>query len=318
LKRPRQHEMETEAENLIRTSFPSAWIIRSVEKDYGIDFEVELVDQNIVSGNRLWIQSKAVERATVGTMTFDSDIRLDYVKFKIDTNLLQYALKCPFPLLLFITDLSSREIYWLPIRDDIDVRLKVETANWQRQTTVTLRIPTTNMVSVDASIDYHDLRWFALEPARMAWFGYIHFLMREYSRKWRLSGYQIGDGYVDDEDHLYGSLVRAGEIINEVLGIETVFGIHGANKAGATARYWVKGGVSPTATMRVLDARDAVDRALGLLHSGSFEWGELAGELGTAAFGLGMLSEVIAFYITQRPRFVLSEWNALDRGTGSP
>lgn len=47
MRRPRPHVMEREAEQLINELLPSAWIVREVARDYGIDFEIELVDQEM-------------------------------------------------------------------------------------------------------------------------------------------------------------------------------------------------------------------------------------------------------------------------------
>ena len=50
---------------------PDEWIVRPIAKDYGVDFEIELVrDQEIVSGNRIWVQLKSVEEAKRVTARF--------------------------------------------------------------------------------------------------------------------------------------------------------------------------------------------------------------------------------------------------------
>jgi hypothetical protein len=52
MKRPRQHVMEDASGRLFQSLLPEEWIVRPIAKDYGVDFEVELVDQKIVSGDR--------------------------------------------------------------------------------------------------------------------------------------------------------------------------------------------------------------------------------------------------------------------------
>ena len=40
------------SETLLGSLLPNAWIVRRIAKDYGVDFEIELVGQEIVSGDR--------------------------------------------------------------------------------------------------------------------------------------------------------------------------------------------------------------------------------------------------------------------------
>jgi uncharacterized protein DUF4365 len=73
MKRPIEHVMEDQAEQLIRQLLPDKWIVRNVPKDYGVDLEIEIVDQDFVTGNRIWIQSKAAK--SLKAQVFDYDIR---------------------------------------------------------------------------------------------------------------------------------------------------------------------------------------------------------------------------------------------------
>ena len=58
MRRPSQHVVEDRAKRLIREILPVEWIVRNLPKDYGVDFEIEMVDANFVTGNRVWVQSK--------------------------------------------------------------------------------------------------------------------------------------------------------------------------------------------------------------------------------------------------------------------
>jgi len=36
--------MEEESEQLLKNLLPSHWLVRKIEKDYGVDYEIEIVD----------------------------------------------------------------------------------------------------------------------------------------------------------------------------------------------------------------------------------------------------------------------------------
>jgi len=156
--------------------------VRPILKDYGIDCEIELVDQESVTGNRIWVQIKSVEEISFQCMphspkaaTRDQILNKNETKFttfSLSTKEVSYALQCAFPLLLFVADLKGGDIYWLPIRDHVMVNLKKR--NWQHQTSVSVRIPALNNLSGERSGNYSGLRWYALEPARMNAFFLLH------------------------------------------------------------------------------------------------------------------------------------------------
>ena len=116
--------MEKQSVQLLEQLIPDEWIARPIHPpDYGVDLEIELVDQTVVTGKRIWVQMKAIERAKFRAISHDAVNGIDCVPFPLSTKEMQYSLECSFPLLLFIADLRSREIYWLPIRDEV-------TTNW--------------------------------------------------------------------------------------------------------------------------------------------------------------------------------------------
>lgn len=240
--------MEDDSEHLLRELLPPAWIVRPILKDYGVDLDVELVDEEAVTGKRLWIQLKTVKKVRLQTQRFyladtfadffinrDRDGRLfldvNYVAFSISTKTLCYALKCPFPLLLFVADLSQREIYWLPLRDDILGTLNKRDPDWEQKRTVTLRIPFWNTLKSSQTKNYPDLRWYALEPARMYAFALLHHYYYEFNANGRLAGYEISGGWIDrdDEELLRRSLILAQWYISTALKLDILFGDEGVD-----------------------------------------------------------------------------------------
>ncbi len=145
MKRPIQHVMEDQSEQLFRSFLPAEWIARPVLKDYGVDQEVELVDQESVSGNRIWIQLKATNGIRFSQVTYhvgemypeiadaDGKITVEYAAFPISTKELHYSLKNAFPLLLFVADLERNDVFWIPIRDEIIGGLSIRNPKWSSQ-----------------------------------------------------------------------------------------------------------------------------------------------------------------------------------------
>ncbi|MBL8240144.1 MAG: DUF4365 domain-containing protein [Bryobacterales bacterium] len=174
MKRPAEHVMEDESRLLLQQLLPSAWIVRAITKDYGIDAEVEIVDNEAVTGERIWIQLKARRRIPRHVWTFtprvpmdpevtpDGTLSVEYVQARLETRLLKYALQCPFPLLLMEADLSTRQFYWLPLRDDILVSLDKRDPLWRTKRTVSLKIPSWNELSLerDSNVSVRRSPWF--------------------------------------------------------------------------------------------------------------------------------------------------------------
>ena len=144
MKRPLTHVMEDTSMGLLKSLIPAEWIIRPILKDYGVDIEIELVDQGIVTGNRIWVQLKSVQSLDRSIMKLDrygKEIEVPCVRFSLSTKELEYSLQCAFPLLLFVADIAAKDIYWLPLRDAIECRLSQRTPKWRLQKTNTLCIP---------------------------------------------------------------------------------------------------------------------------------------------------------------------------------
>jgi Domain of unknown function (DUF4365) len=307
MKRPKQHIMETESEQLLEQLVPSSWIIRSVSKDYGVDKEIELVDQNIVSGKRIWLQLKSVEKINVRKQVYKTDaksqkkdadkIEVDYISFSMDVDTLKYYLSCTFPVLLFLADLENKEIYWLPIQDEIEINLFKRTPNWTEQKSTTLQIPIWNRLTSEKENNYPGLRWYSLEPARMYAFARIHHFYHESQYYCRLSGYSIGDGWIDDgeEKELKSSLVFAKKIIKSSLNYDVLFGLSGID--------FLILSVVP----QFQKALESADFALEMLSNNQYKWNDIAREIGYVFHAVNLLSITISMYQDLRQKYLFSE-----------
>ncbi len=192
--RPIQHVTESESENLLRSLLPTEWIIRKIPIDYGVDCEIEIVDNEVLSGNRIWIQLKGthnpLQQRTITKKWTQEDVIT--ISFPISNKLLEYSLSCPFPLLLFVADLSSDCIYWIPLQEEIRNTLEKRNSNWKGQITNTMRIRLGNRIDFGTRA-YEGLRWYALESSRIYALMQLHVFIDS-----KLYGRQCSFEFADD------------------------------------------------------------------------------------------------------------------------
>ena len=283
MKRPKQHVMEDQSVQLLKQLIPDKWIARPIHPpDYGVDLEIELVDQKVVTGKRIWVQMKAIEQTKFRAVSHGPENGIDCIPFPLSTKQIRYSLECSFPLLLFIADLRSREIYWLPIRDEVTTNLNKRAPNWREQKSNTLlsQVGTVCPASEETTIlDFDGTRW---NPPVMYAFVLLHHLTRELQYSARLSGYRIGDGWIDDgeEEELRTSLGLARQSLSIALGLDILFG---KNLAGEFV----------VAVVNIKRAIHDFDAALSLLKSREYSTHSLEALLRNVSQGVEMLSTII-------------------------
>jgi hypothetical protein len=274
--------------------------VRRVPKDYGVDLEVELVDQEFVSGNRIWCQVKATTNLRRTPLRVSGGRRLLVPTLAVDTRLLLYSLRCPFPLLLFVCDLGNADVFWIPLRDHVDACLQKKKPRWRECHSVSVRLPPWNNLRKENENGFYGLRWYALEPARMIAFARLHAIHHELQYQARLDGYEIGDGCVDSECELSRSVDYAHDALIRAVAIDVLFGTNGIDA------YRVDGG-EHTIGARLKVAIQSLAEVRAKLPSGSYSFHTLSHLLGRGCIGVSLLSTAIAHYDRFRERFVLSD-----------
>lgn len=109
--RSESHMIGEQAVDIVKRSLPKHWIVRyqGGDNDYGIDIEVELVQTNKeVSGIIIKGQVK-------GHNNINFDENGIYSK-SMSTDKLKYWLSFKMPVLLFVVDVTSEEVYWIDIQ----------------------------------------------------------------------------------------------------------------------------------------------------------------------------------------------------------
>lgn len=115
------------------------YVVNAYENDFGIDFEVNLTndedvdDENLqkVIGDHFFIQLKS-------SAGFDND---DSVFEDLETEHIMQYVDQPLPVLLAIYDDQYEEIYWRVVQEFVWDELSHENENWREQSTVRIRIP---------------------------------------------------------------------------------------------------------------------------------------------------------------------------------
>jgi hypothetical protein len=149
VKRTESHIKEDLSELIFRSSLPQEWIIRRKNKDYGIDFEIEIVESNSVTGNILWIQLKSSSK--IGSKN-------DSLIFRISTNFLRYSKGSEIPIILILTDLKSKECYWLHVQDYIYVTFTKNNISLPNFEKVTIKISKQNTLSKLKETDFYKFK----------------------------------------------------------------------------------------------------------------------------------------------------------------
>ncbi|GEM31490.1 hypothetical protein NN3_24970 [Nocardia neocaledoniensis NBRC 108232] len=167
-------------EELVAAAFPRQWLTRKIGADFGIDLHVEVFDWTDESrksadtlGEHLFVQVKS--RATSTFRTFTLHERRNVSKYglkrtssgesarievlpcvlDVDEILTIEAMGNATPVLLCVATMDTELIYYVCLNDYISRVLLPSNPDFASQTTVTIHIPTQNVLDRDdASIAY--------------------------------------------------------------------------------------------------------------------------------------------------------------------
>lgn len=120
-------EIGTQAGRIFEYNLPNSWIFRSQEdqNDFGIDGEIEIKDSS----------GKAIGKESVFKVQIKGEEQSNYIKgnsllsFTLKLERLRYYFEFKVPVILIVVEVSSEKIYWLPLTNDEDLRVKAAGAN---------------------------------------------------------------------------------------------------------------------------------------------------------------------------------------------
>lgn len=138
MKRPKQHIIDTQAQALFKQSLPSEWVIRPMVPDYGIDYEVEIVEKGLLTGFTFYVQLKG----TLSPKYADGSLCLPFEVEKLR----YYSERVNMPVLIVVADLTNQTCLWLYIQKYIREVLRPSNPHWYSQKRVTLFLPGANKI----------------------------------------------------------------------------------------------------------------------------------------------------------------------------
>lgn len=101
MKRNRQHIIEDESETILKSLIPSEWVLRKLTPDYGIDYNVEIFENNESTGVHFFVQLKGTDKKS-------SD---GSISFQLDKKYIDYFGKVSIPILFVYISIKSN-IAW--------------------------------------------------------------------------------------------------------------------------------------------------------------------------------------------------------------
>lgn len=140
MKRSISQENGKRAEDIFGYNRPNHWIFRKQgEEDYGIDYEIELLETEDVEGIIFKGQLKGTEKLRF----IDNNTKIG---FSLSSDSLKYYLyEIKIPTILFVCDIINENIYWIRLTGNKEI-MKVydEFILKEKQESATIYIPTDN------------------------------------------------------------------------------------------------------------------------------------------------------------------------------
>lgn len=146
---PRQHELNREAVEYIRSKLPNRWPREEVQNDYGIDLRVEIHENYQVTGLKFEIQSKGHERYRI--------VHSNQIAQPLKVSTLNYYANSLLPVLLIVYNAQGKQAHYLWVKPYIKEVLDKEKPHWHQRegdSEITLHIPLMNVF--DETV-HHDI-----------------------------------------------------------------------------------------------------------------------------------------------------------------
>jgi hypothetical protein len=132
--KPEAHDINTSGERLLREALePLGWVVNAVEKDYGIDYNIQLFKGKFPTGTWLHVQlkSSASSEYSADQSFVSQEITVDHAR--------HYALEMREPVLVIHADVESKSVYWYAPQLDRQLATVLVSTNAKF---TTFRVPT--------------------------------------------------------------------------------------------------------------------------------------------------------------------------------
>jgi len=139
IQKSQQQDIDREGRRLLREALePLGWVLTGFEEDYGIDYDVQVFVNGSPDG--LWFKMQLKSSAS-------SDYSADgtFVSLQLDLDHARhYALEMRDPVFLIHADILAKKIFWSA--PQLDSQLVLKLAGGENSSTVTVRVPTSNLL----------------------------------------------------------------------------------------------------------------------------------------------------------------------------
>lgn len=146
MKRTLQHKINSAAQKQFEQIIPDEWAIRNQkENDYGIDYEIEVFNNDLSTGIIFKIQLKGTKNLKIlknNNLSFSIDI--DHIKYFIE--------ELNIPTFFIIADIVNNKTYWNNILLDRDLRNSYHKTKINGNKSVTMHIPLNNLLPKDTQL----------------------------------------------------------------------------------------------------------------------------------------------------------------------
>lgn len=189
-----QHIMEDRSIRIIQDLLPDQWVIRPYKPDYGIDLTIELFEfvddeqrEAATLGETLFVQVKSAEVVDAATIRVygrrnvekgpleenrSRSVEMEVARLRLDTSelLTVQAIGSAVPVLLFLVELSTRNLYFVCLNDLIEKVVIPEDPEYARKQSKVLYVPLRNRIAPDDPVSVRPLETYAKRPKLYAAF----------------------------------------------------------------------------------------------------------------------------------------------------
>jgi hypothetical protein len=138
VKRPRAHEIDDRACRLAPLALPPGWVYREMQRDYGVDGEVEVFRDGLSTGVLFKVQIKGLT-----CPSFMADERT--ISFQLNTASAAYLSKeLSVPAFLILVDTAKGLVWWHALQLDRSLAAHVARAQQERKKSTAVHVDSTN------------------------------------------------------------------------------------------------------------------------------------------------------------------------------
>jgi len=136
MRRPKQHIIDTQAQSILRQSLPAEWVVRQITPDYGIDYEIEIVENGLLTGVTFYVQLKGTQSPKYRDLSLCLPFEVDKLRY--------YSERVNRPVLILVADTVTGTCLWVYAQRYIREVLRASNSRWYLQKRVTLNVPRAN------------------------------------------------------------------------------------------------------------------------------------------------------------------------------